>query len=95
MRNLLEGLKGELWDHARQQKKENMTWSTMAERLAKGKPSGFQHQELLERKKIQSSLTDRLSKILKHREGGTYTNLDTVWTQLVDHIQVVLGLVNM
>jgi hypothetical protein len=94
MRNLLDGVKGELWERARQAKKENMTWNIMAERLAKGKPGGLEHQQLLDQEEKRASLIDRLSKIIKHREGGTYVNLDTVWTQLLDHIQAVLGLVN-
>jgi hypothetical protein len=95
MRNLLDGVKGELFDKARRKEKKKMTWNIMAERLAKRGPGGIEHQELLEQGEIFSSLFDRLSKILKAREAGTRTDVDIVWIEVLDHIYAVLGLVNL
>jgi len=95
MRNLIEGIKGKIYQLARKQEKENMTWPIMAERLAKGEPQGTECNELEHHKSIYSPLHERLSYVLKEREGGSPANLDQLWTQVLDHIYAVLGLVKL
>ena len=95
MRTLLDGLKGELFAKACRQPKENMTWGIMAERLAKGGREGAEHRELVVRESINSSLVNRLSQVAKDREGLSFTNIDILWPELLDHIFIILGLVNL
>jgi len=91
MRTLLDGIKGDLFAKARRWPKENMTWKKMAERLTK---SDIEKDELIAQKKKRASLISRLSDVLKERESGSVTNLEYIWTQVLDHIFVVLNLVS-
>jgi hypothetical protein len=43
---------------------------------------------------VRTSLISRLSDIAKDREGGSLTNLDNLWTQISDHIYIVLSLID-
>ena len=94
MRNLLDGVQGDLLEKARRWPKENMTWNKMAERLSKGKNEGTEQQELIDQETTRTSLTSQLSTVLKDREGDSLKNLNNVWTQLLDHIYVVLNLID-
>jgi hypothetical protein len=94
MRTLLDGIKGDLFKKARRRPKENMSWSEMAARLAKGIPRGTEQQELADQELVRTSLISRLSDIAKDREGGSLTNLDNLWTQISDHIYIVLSLID-
>jgi len=94
VRNLLDGVKGDLFQMARTSPDENMTWDEMVERLSKGISSGPEHQELVHQGSERSRLISRLSDVLKDREGGSVTNLDNVWTLLLDHTYTVLGLID-
>jgi hypothetical protein len=93
VRNLLLGLKGELWKLARQFPKENMTWNTMSARLATNGGGGTEHVILNAQDSVHSSLLDRLADVLKDREGGSITNLDSIWVETLDHLYTVLGLI--
>lgn len=93
MRTLLDGVQGDLFTKARKQPSENMTWETMAERLSTGKPRGMAHQRLINEKNTRSSLISQLSDVLKDREGRSPVNLDDLWSQLLDHLFIVLRLV--
>jgi hypothetical protein len=94
MRTLLDGVKGDLFQLARRSPDENMTWDKMVERLSKGISGGPEHQELVRQGSERSRLISRLSDVLKDREGGSVTNLDNVWTLLLDHTFTVLGLID-
>ncbi len=93
MRNLLDGVQGDLFEKARRWPREDMTWNKMAKKLSKGKNGGTEQQELINQEARRTSLINRLSTILKDREGGFLKALDNVWTQLLDHIYVVLSLI--
>lgn len=93
MRNLLDGIQGDLFELARIRPKENMTWEEMAKRLAKNGPTGVESRGIIGQKQNRISLIGRLSDILKDREAGSLTNIENVWTQVIDHIYTVLGLV--
>lgn len=92
IRTLLDGVKGELWERAKKWPKENMTWDIMADRLAVNDLTGHS-KELMTQGKIRSSLIHRLSDIGKDREGGSATNLDYIWTEVLDHLYAILGLI--
>jgi hypothetical protein len=94
MRTLLDGLQGDLFARARKWKKENMTWATMAERLSKGKSGQTEQQELANQEAARTRLISQLSDVLKNREGSSSMNLDNLWAQVLDHIYIVLGLIN-
>jgi len=93
MRNLLYGIKGELFNRARKQPQENMTWGKMAQRLAKGVQGGNEQQILLKEEAKYTSLNDFLSPTAKGRDASSSMNLEHAWTQLLDHIYTVLGLI--
>ncbi len=92
IRTLVDGVKGDLFNIARNWPKENMTWEKMVERLAIGE---VQKQELTDQEKTHSSLISRLSDVLKEREGGSVINLENIWTQVLDYLFVLFSLVNL
>ena len=94
IRNLLYGVKGDLFDKACNRNRENMTWEKMANRLSKGDSGSTEHQQVLDQQNNHSYLIDQLSNISKDREGISVINLDDVWTQVLDHLFIVLTLVN-
>jgi hypothetical protein len=93
LRNLIEGIKGDLWERARSAPKENMNWKLMAARLAKGGPGGVQEREIINQEQVHSSLLDRLADVIKDREGGSITNIHFLWSETQDYIIALLGLV--
>jgi hypothetical protein len=93
MRNLVDGLKGELWQRARTHPSENMTWELMADRIAIGGSGTPQHTELLKQEGRHASFVARLSDVAKDREGGSARNLDLLWTEIQDYILTILRLV--
>lgn len=93
VRNLLLGFKGELLNLARHFSKENMSWNTMSTRLAINGGGGTEHVILIAQNKVHGSLLNRLALVLKGREGGSITNLDSIWTETLDHLFTVLGLI--
>jgi hypothetical protein len=94
MRTLLDGIKGDLWNIAKKSPIENMTWNTMATRLALGGGGGPLHVRLISQNRLRTSIITRLSEVGKDREGGSETNLEDIWTELLDHIVTVLGMIN-
>lgn len=95
MRTLLDGLQGELFKKARKQPRENMTWTEMAKRMTKGEYGGIEHQELLQQDVNRGSLVSQLSTVLKDRDSRSTILLDNLWSQLLDHIFVVIGLLKL
>ena len=95
MRTFLDGLKGDLWKMARRSfKREKMSWEKMTNRLAKGGPGGLEHELLLKHGERFSSFISRLSDVGKDREGGTLTNLEHIWTEVLEFVYSVMGLVS-
>lgn len=90
MRNLLDGLKGDLFQLARSHNKENMTWEKMIKRLGIGVNNGDEHRALSNQKDVRGTLISYLTDIIKGRDPRT--NLDHLRTQVLDHIYIVLGL---
>ena len=70
-----------------------MTWEKMAKRLAKG-TNAHDEKIIIEQGEKRSSLIDRLSDVAKDREGGSVTNLDFIWTELLDHVYIILNLIH-
>jgi len=92
MRTLIDGVKGELFYKARKWPKEDMTWGTMAERLAKGGTGGTEHKTLLAQGSRHSSLICQLSNVGKDRIVG---NPESLWVQVLDYLLIVLKLVQL
>jgi hypothetical protein len=65
----------------------------MSKRLAKGVYAGHQYQGLITQGARRSALIDTLSRIAKDREGKLLNNMEDIWTQTLDHIFIVLGLI--
>lgn len=95
MRNLLNGIKGDLWELARNKSSENMSWEKMSRRLARGETDGPQYQELLKHELRHSSLISRLSDVSKDREGGSATNMRLLWMEIQDFLIALLGLLRL
>ena len=93
IRTLLDDVQGFLFDKARKQPKENMTWNEMSKRLAKGLYAGHEYQGLITQGAKRSALIDTLSRIAKDREGKLLNSMEDIWSQALDHIFIVLGLI--
>ena len=65
----------------------------MSPRLAIGGGGGYQHISLENQGRVRSRLLSRLADVLKDREVGSVTNLDTIWTQILDHLFTILRLI--
>jgi hypothetical protein len=89
IRNVIWGLKGDLFEKAKATPRENMTWEIMSQRLAKGVKEG---ELLAQNESIQNSLISGLSDILKDRTPNSATNLDNLWARTLDFIYAVLNL---
>jgi hypothetical protein len=86
MRNLVDGLQGELLEKARTQPKENMTWDGMVQRLTK---DATKSSLLLEQGQNRGSLIAVLSDIAKGRP--TEYTVKEAWTRFLDHVYIVTG----
>jgi len=95
MRNLVDGIKGDLFQAASKWPRENMTWQRMAERLARGGPESLDAHQLSHLEAKHSRLIDLLSGTLKDREGRASVDLEHVWTQILDHLYSLLTLANL
>ncbi len=95
MRNLIYGVKGDLFDRARKWPNENMTWSTMSSRIAINGDRGQEHITLDNQKRAKASLIARLSDVIHDQKGGSITDLNNIWVELLDFIFSVLGLISL
>jgi len=94
MRNLLNHLKGDLFEKARKTPRENMSWQIMVDRLGIGEEGEVEQQELMKQKEKWHSLQIRLTDITKNQEGGYVTDIEATWRQLIDHIYTIRGLID-
>ena len=94
MRTLLDGVKGVLVEKVRAHQGENMTWEEMAKRLSKQSETGIEEQALVDQNAKRSILLDKLSTVLKDREGETLTDIDDLCTMVMDHLYIVLQLID-
>lgn len=95
IRTLLDGIQGTLFEKARNQPKENMTWEKMGSRLANIVPDSESYKEFNKQNEVRSKLFSSLSDIGKDRESGAATNLEFVWAQVLDHLYVTLSLLGL
>ncbi|MBX3002722.1 MAG: hypothetical protein KF828_02125 [Anaerolineales bacterium] len=93
IRNLHEHFKGDLYEKARIQRRENMTWERMAIRLARGGEGSAEHTELLNQNHNWESLQTRLTEVAKGQKSGIVADLDDIWTKFLDYMFIVLGLI--
>ncbi len=94
IRNLLYGINGDLLKMGRKTGKEPIKWPEMAKRLAKSGLKDAPYRELAAQGDVYKTLQNRLSGIAKDREGVSLEELNHIWTQVLDHIYTILGLVN-
>jgi hypothetical protein len=90
MRNLIDSIKGEIWDKARGRATGKFKWERMAERLFQKGPS---LNEMLSQGDIRSKLTDDLTDVLKERAGARVHSIEQLWMRVLDHLFVVLSLI--
>lgn len=96
MRTFLDGLKGDLLQKAKRHENENTpTWEKMAERLSRNGSSGIEYNQMISEKTKHTDLKTRLSNIFKNREGESIYNIDHTWTELLDHIYIILNIINL
>lgn len=93
MRNLIDGVQGALFEKARKHPKDNMNWSIMSRRLIKVGSSKEEIDTLLDQHSVRSGIISDLSNVLKDRDQNSVVNLEYIWTQLLQHIYVVLNLI--
>lgn len=89
MRNLLYGLNGVLLKRANVQK----SWLQMAEKISKGGKGSIEEIELIKQENVYKKLTNQLSPIAKDRVEIAKADIDVLWTEVIDHMFVVLGLI--
>ena len=91
-RTLLDRVRGELLEKARRWPDENMTWSRMAKRLAKGKASGAAAKKLTEQEHILSKIKGQLSTVAKKRSQDPQRELEDAVAQANDFLLATLRL---
>lgn len=95
-RNILEHFKGELQQKSKTHVKENTpSWESMSERLVGKSPNSVEVKEMIEQKKEWGELHDDLTKIAKKQRIKKPYDVERIWVRLVNHIYVVLGLINL
>ncbi|MEQ1911577.1 MAG: hypothetical protein ABMA15_22360 [Vicinamibacterales bacterium] len=85
MRTVLDGIQGELFERARQNTREKMTWSVMSSRLAPGSTADTL---LRSEESNRRSLYEDLSAVAKQRGARS---IEALWSRTVDHLFVVLA----
>lgn len=88
MRTLIDGVKGELYERARQYPKENMKLDLVLERLFSSATTKL---EIEEQFKQRSSLYEALSAVAKRRNPPMMYELEALWARVLDYILVVVG----
>jgi len=95
LRNVLEHLKGDLnakaFVHPREQK---LKWPEMAARLAKGGTESLESRALTKAEQEWKSLHQRLTAMAKNLKTGTPTLPNVVFPEWVDHLYIVLHLID-
>jgi len=69
-----------------------MTWTTMATRLSGDSLENTSGKTLLQQEQVFSALISKLSDIRKDRLPASPFDLKEVWTQVLDHLYVILVL---
>lgn len=96
LRNVLEHLRGELFERAIQRPREQkIKWTEMAERLAKGGSSGIECKRLLSEENKYKSLHSDLTNVAKNLKVITKGNLENLNTEVVDHVYTIITLINL
>lgn len=72
-----------------------MTWEKMVSKLHKGEIDGTETRELIRQGTLRSELIGKLSDIGKDRKGSLDRNINHIWTEMLDHVYLVLGLINL
>lgn len=93
IRNLIHSLKGILFAKASSHKGENMTWEIMSKKLTKNGDKGLEFKKLCEAESIDRQLLERLASVVKDMEGTGVLDLDAIWIGTLDHLFVILGLI--
>jgi hypothetical protein len=93
LRNVIEHYKGEVMNLARRHNKEqNITWEQMSDRLVDN--VGVARHRFQEQEKKWNDLQGRLSKLAKGRIQLDQSELRSVFTEFIDHLYIVLSLIN-
>jgi hypothetical protein len=90
MRNLIDGIKGELFERARRHSTENMTIDIVIQCLFATSPTVT---EVAEEFQKRSNLISDLSAIAKARETASAYELDGLWSRVLDHAVIILSAV--
>ncbi|MGE3492015.1 MAG: hypothetical protein AB7N29_18565 [Vicinamibacterales bacterium] len=89
LRNLVDGVQGELIELARRTPREQFNWETMSERLA---PTSSDMQAvLLEQGRLRSTLYADLSYATKLREGERAQPIENLLARALNHVFAVLS----
>ena len=89
LRNLIDGVQGELMDLARTSPREQLNWEIMSKRLVPA--SSDMHGVLLEQGRLRSTLYGDLSHATKLREGERAQPIEDLLARALDHAFTVLA----
>ena len=95
MRNVLEHVKGDLWERARCRHSEAMTWRIMAQRLSKAPAGTVGRQTLLDQKSTYDTLHRELTDVAKNLTSASTRDIGSLMTRLQDHLLIVLSSVEL
>jgi hypothetical protein len=91
MRNVLDHYKGELFERAiNRPREQKILWSVMADRLTPTSLGSLGHQQLRSEEKTWNNLQESLSKLAKNQPYRD-KSLETVHTELLDHLHTILS----
>lgn len=94
MRNLLDGVKGDLMHRAGSRRGRRVAWAPMARLIAKDAPDGPLADELVRQEAVQDALIVRLGDVLHDQEAGSTTDPNSLWMDVLGYLRTVLGLVD-
>ena len=89
IRTVVDNLKGELLERARNTPRENMTWEIMVDRLAKQVSRETSVALLLAQRTERGHLLDKLSALAKRRSEANEGELSNMWSLVLEHLYIV------
>ena len=96
IRNVLEHFKGDILQLAKTSDKENTpSWEKMSQRLTGKTTTSIECSEMIKQKVEWKRLHEELTKIAKNPKYAKNANLEIIWIEFIDHLFIVLGLINL
>lgn len=91
MRNVLEHVKGDLWQVAKRPHEQKFKWPIMVDRLSKTGPGTHMYQTLLDEETKHRQLHTELTHVAKNMKSVSGRDVVVLMTRLQDHLFIVLS----